>query len=104
MNMTRRLVVTTVAVFVMQGCAHTLTDDYGQYLQNTAGAAPLPRANVASQYYLTPATRAHRYEFRSAAAGVANKWIVEFGKVLDSTMQSPDVVNAFGQMTPVTES
>jgi len=96
--------VAAAAVLVLQGCAHTLTADYGQYLQNNAGRMTFDRANVATQYTMTPSTRAHRYEFRSVAAGAANTWVVEFGQVIDGTMQSPDVRAALGAMNPVGES
>jgi hypothetical protein len=35
---------------------------------------------------MTPNTENHRYEFRSAMVGYANLWIIEFGKILDETL------------------
>jgi hypothetical protein len=43
-------------------------------------------------------TAAHRYEFRSGFAGRANVWVVEFGKMLEATLQSGDVQAAFGSL------
>ena len=96
-----RLFIAAALLATTTACTVTrpVTDDYSQYLGNNKGASSLPHAKVAEQYYLTPATQAHRYEFRSAMAGQANLWVVEFGKVLDATMQSADVVDALGAMS-----
>jgi hypothetical protein len=96
-----RLFIAAAILALTTGCTITrpVTDDYTQYLGNNKGSSNLPSARVAEQYYLSPATQAHRYEFRSAMAGQANLWVVEFGKVLDATMQSADVVAALGTMS-----
>jgi hypothetical protein len=96
-----RLFIAAALLATTTACTVTrpVTDDYSQYLGNNKGSSTLPHAKVAGQYYLTPATQAHRYEFRSAMAGQANLWVVEFGKVLDATMQSADVVDALGAMS-----
>jgi hypothetical protein len=96
----RTLFAAAAVVVLATGCAisRPTSDDYAQYLANNQGAAKLPTAKVANQYFLTPATQAHHYEFRSAMAGYANVWAVDFGKVLDATMASPDVVAALGQL------
>jgi hypothetical protein len=61
----------------------------------------LPTTSTASGYLVTPATQAHHYEFRSAMAGYANVWVVEFGRMLDDTLQSHDVQAAFGKLVKV---
>jgi hypothetical protein len=73
--------------------------DYPQYLVNSRGESQLPTTRAASAYALTPQTAAHHYEFRAAMVGYAHVWVVEFGKVLDDTLQSEDVQKAFGQLT-----
>lgn len=100
--MVMRNLFAAIAIIAMTaGCTinHPVTDDYSQYLRNNTNAGKLPTARSAQQYYLPPATQQHRYEFRSAMAGQANLWVVEFGKVLDATMQSAEVVAALGTLT-----
>lgn len=82
------------------GCSirHEVVKDYPQYLINAQGESHLPRTAVASKYALEAKTAAHRYEFRSGFAGRANVWVVEFGKMLDATLQSSDVQAAFGHL------
>lgn len=91
------------AALVMSGCSirHDVVKDYPQYLMNNQGNSHLPTTSAASQYAVTPATQAHHYEFRSAMAGYANVWVVEFGRLLDDTMQSHDVQAAFGKLMKV---
>jgi hypothetical protein len=96
----RTLIAAAAVIAVTTGCTinRPTSDDYRQYLANNQGVAKLPAAKAGEQYYLTPATQAHHYEFRSATAGYANVWVVDFGKVLDATMQSPDVIAALGNI------
>lgn len=75
-----------------------MAQDYPQYLVNNAGRANLPKTGKASEYLLTPATQQHHYEFRAVVTGYANVWIVEFGKMLDDTLMSADVQQAFGNL------
>lgn len=95
----KRLVV--VFLLVLCGCSikHEVVKDYPQYLANSRGESQLPATHAASTYALTPQTAAHHYEFRSAMAGYANVWVMEFGKLLDQTLQSEDVQKAFGKLT-----
>ena len=97
----RNLFAVIAIIAMTAGCTinRPVTDDYSQYLRNNTNAGKLPTARSAQQYYLPPATQQHRYEFRSAMAGQANLWVVEFGKVLDATMQSDEVVAALGALT-----
>jgi hypothetical protein len=91
------------AALVMSGCSikHDVVKDYPQYLINNQGNSHLPTTSSASGYAVTPATQANHYEFRSAMAGYANVWVVEFGRLLDDTMQSSDVQAAFGKLMKV---
>lgn len=90
-------------VSLTTGCSikHHIADDYGQYLRNNEGAASFQRINAGDKYHLPPSTQNHQYEFRAATVGYANLWIVEFGKILDQTMQSKDIVAALGLLSKV---
>lgn len=93
--------LTAIAALTMAtGCSimHPVADDYGQYLAKNKSASQFQTFKAADQYYLPAMTQNHRYEFRSATVGYANVWVVEFGKVLDMTMQSKDVVDALGAL------
>jgi hypothetical protein len=102
-RMPRRLVFATVSLILAllsSGCSinHVVKDDYPQYLQNNVGTSKLPSTTLDARYELTPATASHKYEFRSAMAGYANNWVVEFGQMLEATLQSKDVQGAFRKL------
>jgi len=82
------------------GCSinHFVKDDYPQYLQNNVGASKLPSTPLEARYEITRATADHKYEFRSATVGYANNWVVEFGQMLEATLQSKDVQGAFRKL------
>ena len=96
----RQLVHATIALALASGCTirHYVAEDYPQYLINNQGESHLPSA-APSSYAIAPGTRSHSYEFRSGAAGYANLWVVQFGQMLDSSLQSRDVQAAFGRLT-----
>ena len=96
----RQLVHVTIALALASGCTirHYVAEDYPQYLINNQGESHLP-STAPSSYAIAPGTRAHAYEFRSGAAGYGNLWIVQFGQMLDSSLQSRDVQAAFGRLT-----
>lgn len=102
----KQWIVLLAAALVMSGCSikHDVVKDYPQYLMNNQGNSHLPTTSSASGYAVTPATQANHYEFRSAMAGYANVWVVEFGRLLDDTMQSSDVQAAFGKLMKVNNS
>lgn len=95
-----KILLALAAAFLLCGCSirHDVTKDYPQYLINNQGASQLPSTAAASEYMISPATAANHYEFRSAMAGYANVWVVQFGKMLDDTLQSHDVQTAFGKL------
>jgi hypothetical protein len=99
----RGLVILATLV-ITTGCSitHPVMDDYGQYLANNGNPGQFQSVRTGEQYYLPAATQNHRYEFRSAMVGQANLWVVEFGKALDATMRSKDVIDAFGTMKKAT--
>ena len=96
-----RIAIVSAVLALTTACSITrpVSDDYSMYLGNNPGTGNLPNARVAERYYLPPATQAHRYEFKSVMGGYANTWVVEFGKVLDATMRSSDVVAALGSLS-----
>lgn len=94
------IVLVVIMVFITSSCTirHSIEKDYPQYLAKNVGNANLPKTDKASEYFLTPATQQYSYEFRAVVTGYANLWIVDFGKMLDDTLMSEDVQNAFGHL------
>ncbi len=79
------------------GC-HSLSKDYHRYLERS-GELPIPAStDLKTGYYITEDTMNHKYSFRAFTSGIANKWIVEFGQMLDVTLQSDSVQRAFGKL------
>ncbi|QDQ28976.1 hypothetical protein FNU76_22970 [Chitinimonas arctica] len=85
----------------LSGCAiqHRIADNYVSFLQTHPSSNPLPKTNAVVAYDLTESTRNHHYEFRSVLVGYAHVWIVEIAKMLDDTLASKDVQQAFGKLT-----
>jgi hypothetical protein len=94
-----KLVTALFALALVSGCTikHYVAQDYPQYLVNNEGQSHLP-TTAAANYAIAERTRAHSFDFRSNAAGRGNLWIVQFGQMLDSTLQSRDVQAAFGKL------
>lgn len=88
------------AVALAAGCSinHPIEEDYNQYLANNQGVNTLPKTELEADYSINKETMNHRYEFRAATVGYANLWIVEFGKILDDTLKSKNVQDAFGRL------
>jgi hypothetical protein len=101
----RSIFLVALLVLGTSACSirHVIEKDYPQYLVNNAGAGNLPNTDNASEYFLTSNTQNHSYEFRAVTTGYANLWIVEFGKMLDDTLKSTDVQNAFGTLKKVSD-
>jgi hypothetical protein len=97
----KKLLAAIAALALLSGCSikHQIVKDYPQYLIDSQGESHLPSTKTASEYEIAPLTAAHHYEFRSAMAGYANVWVVDFGKLLDQTLRSQDVQAAFGGLT-----
>src|SRR5688500_13264428 len=89
---------------LMSGCSvnHPVAKDYPQYLSKNSNAVALPKSALKSGYFIDGKTQDHRYEFRAATVGYAHLWIVEFGKILDATLQAPYMQTSFGQLAKAT--
>ena len=96
----KTLLAVVAVALLLCGCSirHDVAKDYPQYLINNQGTSQLPSTTTASAYTISPATASNHYEFRSAMAGYANVWVVQFGQILDDTLQSHDVQTAFGKL------
>ena len=88
---------------ILSGCSinHRIADDYEQYLIENQGDSILPNTELEADYIIEGDLQTHKYEFRAISVGYANLWIVEFGKILDKTLQSKDVQEAFGRLTKI---
>lgn len=97
MNLLRNLAIFLLSGLGFAACSitHDVDSDYNQYLANNQGRSNLPSTSAASDYYLTPKTQNHSYEFRAYMTGVANLWTLELGKMLDATLESNDAQLAF---------
>lgn len=97
MKLKNLLLIALTALFVA-ACSikHPIADDYRQYLANNKNTNNLPQLTVNTFYSIDSNTENHRYEFRAATVGYAHLWIVEFGKMLEATLDSDDVQLALG--------
>lgn len=98
----RKLFTTTALVFIAltAGCAinHPVAKDYDQHLAKYGAETTLPQSEMEAEYLIGNKTRDHSYQFRAATVGYAHVWIVEFGKILDKTINSDYVQSAFGKL------
>ncbi|MES1924232.1 hypothetical protein T31B1_02875 [Salinisphaera sp. T31B1] len=88
-------------VLLASGCAHRVADDYPAYLERTAGDSALGQTRAASEYVQPAPSRGFSYEFRALSSGIANRWIVDIGQMLDDQLQSADVQAAFNGLDKV---
>ena len=94
--------LSVVLILASAGCAHDVAKDYPGYLAGNAGNSALGHTNAASQYLLPESSRSFSYSFRAVSTGLANKWIVDIGQMLDDQLQSADVQTAFNGLEKVT--
>ena len=87
----------------LSGCAHTVSDDYAEYLRGNKGEFQFSQTGYEAQYYIAPQVRNHAYQFTSGMAGYANDWVVWFGKMLVDTLESDDYRAAFKTLSETTE-
>jgi hypothetical protein len=95
------LVTILLAVSIVAGCSikHPIAKDYAQYLEKNKGEVTLPKSSIEAEYEIAATTTSHHYEFRAATVGYAHLWIVEFGQMLEATLNSDDVQAAFGKLS-----
>jgi hypothetical protein len=89
--------------FLVSGCSinHPVAKDYDAHLEKYGDETSLPNSGFDSEYNIASETQGHRYQFRSATVGYAHVWIVEFGKILDKTLNSEYVQSAFGRLSKI---
>jgi len=101
MKMRRIFTITTlVLVTLATGCSinHPVAKDYDQHLVKYGAETTLPKSELEAEYLIGNKTENHNYQFRAATVGYAHVWIVEFGKILDKTINSDYVQSAFGSL------
>ncbi len=76
-------------------CSTMVANDYPQYLTNNAGQVKAERLNTMAKYTISEKLMSHQFSVRSFAAGIANSWVVEAGKMLQSTLASADYNSQF---------
>lgn len=98
----RKIFILCVLVLVAAttGCSinHPVAKDYDQFLAKYGSETTLPKTDVNSDYLIEDKTKNHSYQFRAATVGYAHIWIVEFGEILDKTINSEYVQSAFGTL------
>jgi hypothetical protein len=88
------------ALGMTSGCSinHPIAKDYPEFLTKNGNVERLPKTSLESDYVIDGKTQNHRYEFRAVTVGYAHLWIVEFGKILDATLNAPYVQSSFGRL------
>ena len=100
-NMRKIFVITTLILIALTtGCSinHPVAKGYDQHLVKYGSETTLPKSDMETEYLIGSKTENHNYQFRTAAVGYAHVWIVEFGKILDKTINSNYVQSAFGKL------
>lgn len=95
-----RVLLLSVAI-ALSGCSfnHPVAKDYASHLQKRyTTAVGLPTTPIVAEYTVDADTQKHRYEFRSATVGYAHLWIVEFGKILEQTLNAHYVQASFAKL------
>lgn len=94
------LLIISLFVVFSSGCSinHPVAKDYDAHLAKYGSETILPTTNLETDYLIENSTKNHSYQFRAATVGYAHVWIVEFGKILDKTLQADYVQSAFGRL------
>jgi hypothetical protein len=89
-----------VLIVLTTGCSinHPIAKDYDQHLVKYGTETTLPKSEMEAEYLIGSKTENHNYQFRAATVGYAHVWIVEFGKILDKTINHDYVQSAFGKL------
>ncbi|WP_317930705.1 hypothetical protein [Halioxenophilus sp. WMMB6] len=100
--MNNNIIILAALIFVgaLSGCSisHPVAEGYPEYLAKYGNEGSLPPADLDANYIIDGQTQNHRYEFRAATVGYAHLWIVEFGKILDETLNAPYVQSTFDRL------
>ncbi len=91
--------LTVLVALSSSGCATQVHQDYPTYLANNEGRVNYPHVGRPAQYYLDQATANHSVKIKSWMAGIANSWTVQFGEVLEATMQGRDMQASFESLS-----
>jgi hypothetical protein len=93
-------ITTLILIALTTGCSinHPVAKDYDQHLAKYGEEKTLPRSRMQADYLVGKNTANHSYQFRAATVGYAHVWIVEFGKILDKTINADYVQSAFGRL------
>ena len=91
--------LTVLVALSSSGCATQVHQDYPTYLANNEGRVNYPHVGRPAQYYLDQATANHSVEIKSWVTGIANSWTVQFGEVLEATMQGRDMQASFESLS-----
>jgi hypothetical protein len=87
-----------ISLIIFQSCAHHVAKDYQQYLLNNQGRYKFEESDIEAYYYLTSDTEEHDYRFRAWSVGYAQLWVVNFGDMLESQLNSRDIQQAFKKL------
>lgn len=95
-----------VLLVLTTGCSfnHPVAKDYDQFLVEYGADTTLPKSDINAEYQIENQTQNHNYQFRAVTVGYAHVWIVEFGKILDKTINSDYVQTAFGKLSKNTDN
>lgn len=99
----KRIFLPAVAVLALavSACTHSVHSDYAQYLVNNETQVTFPHVTESVQYYMDPTTENHSMQVRAITTGIANSWVVDFGRILDATMSGNDMRTAFDEVKKV---
>ena len=95
------ILAAVLLAFTATACTTPVQKDYPRYLANNAGMINHQRVARSASYYMDKKTQNHRHNVRTLRGGLANKWVVEFGPMLEATMESDDVKKAIANLTKV---
>ena len=96
-----KIIIILLLTTFFSGCSirHVVSDDYPTYLNKQSGTLEYTKTDYTAQYIITPETANHLYEFRAGSTGIANQWVVKFGTMLEATLESDDVQQAFKKLS-----
>jgi hypothetical protein len=97
-----KLVPIFILTFFTASCAHHVSKDYKQYLQNNSGEArKLTKVDVGDSYVLSKTSIEHSSIISSFTAGAGNTWVVKFEDIIDATLNSVDYRAKLGTLKKV---